>query len=161
MRSALASPFGYTEGDIPAGRIDPHAHHHAELLWVRTGMIEMTVDGAAHRLVAGQAIWIPAGVTHALRLEPGTVTVAVWSSSVPKSAVLSEVRVVDITDDWADWLIHKRGLGALAADGPLLELASGCPDTLTHRFALPGCRCHAPVRRAPWRRRCCARRGRR
>ncbi|MGO1854111.1 MAG: helix-turn-helix domain-containing protein [Microbacteriaceae bacterium] len=140
--SALASPFGYTERDIPAGRIDPHAHHHAELLWVRTGMIEMTVDGASHRLVAGQAIWVPAGVTHALRLEPGTVTVAVWSASAPRSVVLSEVRVVDITDDWADWLIHKRGLGALAADGPLLELASGLsrhadPQVRTPRFPMP------------------------
>ncbi|MGO2746883.1 helix-turn-helix domain-containing protein [Microbacterium sp.] len=125
MGSALESRSGHTEHDIPAGRIDPHAHHHAELLWVRTGMIEITIDGTALRLAAGQAIWVPAGIVHALQLEPDTVTVAVWSHSVAKPPSLSEVRVVDIPDGWGDWLIHKHSHGALAADGPLLELASG------------------------------------
>jgi mannose-6-phosphate isomerase-like protein (cupin superfamily) len=50
----------------PAGwALPPHLHgNEAETIHILEGEFEMTIDGRAERLVAGQTVHIPAGIVH-------------------------------------------------------------------------------------------------
>jgi quercetin dioxygenase-like cupin family protein len=54
--------------EIAAGAMVPeHAHPHEQVVNVLAGDLELTVDGAAHHLRAGDVFAIPGGVRHAAR----------------------------------------------------------------------------------------------
>jgi|tagenome__1003787_1003787.scaffolds.fasta_scaffold20644309_2 mannose-6-phosphate isomerase-like protein (cupin superfamily) len=48
----------------PGRHTDPHAHDEHEMFIVTGGAGTLTVDGERQRVVAGQAVLIPAGCTH-------------------------------------------------------------------------------------------------
>jgi quercetin dioxygenase-like cupin family protein len=55
-----------TSGPADAGP-PPHSHAWEEVYVVLSGELEVTVDGEAHRVGAGDIAHVPAGVTHAYR----------------------------------------------------------------------------------------------
>ncbi len=130
----------YTARDIPPAWFDWHINDDPLLLWVRSGALTALTDDAEHRVEAGAGIWFPAGVHHAMRLEPGTA--ALWAASTRGQDAPDEVRVVPVPAVWGDWLIHKRFLGPSTHDTPLLELATQPsrrlpPDAPTIRLPMP------------------------
>lgn len=55
---------------LPGTSVPEHVHDlSAELLYILEGEAVMTLDGQAQRIRAGMAIYIPAGVKHAVKLE--------------------------------------------------------------------------------------------
>jgi quercetin dioxygenase-like cupin family protein len=55
------------EFDVPAGAKVPVAHSHDaydETIYVREGVLTLTVDSTAHDVAAGGAIHVPRGVVH-------------------------------------------------------------------------------------------------
>jgi AraC-like DNA-binding protein len=59
---------------IPPVSVAERVHEaKAVLLWQARGSSTCTLDGAEHRLIAGHALWIPAGTTHALAVDADSV----------------------------------------------------------------------------------------
>lgn len=117
--------FAYTAEDISAGAVDWHTNAHPILLWVHSGTLTARTGDADYVVPTGHAVWMPAGVNHAVQLERATVAVAVWAPAKAQRDGLSSVRVVEVPSGLGDWLIHKYFHGPFAADGPLLDLATG------------------------------------
>lgn len=136
----MLEPYqAYATQDIPPGWFAWHFNDYPLLLWVHTGTMTVLTDDAEHRISAGEGVWFPAGVHHAMRLERGTV--AIWAGAGQEPAP-SQVRVVPVPAAWRDWLIHKHNLGPTTADGPLLELATRPshrvpPDIPSIRLPMP------------------------
>lgn len=129
---------GLSENDIPPGWVEPHTNDVAILLWVRNGSITFIAEDAERPVTAGQAVWVPAGVEHAVRIDRGTVAYAAPAHMPKHPGELAQVRVVDIPAAWGDWLIYKREFSIVGAeDRPLLALASGHAGGLDALAQLP------------------------
>ncbi len=120
--------------EIPPLVVGPLAEEREPvLLWVRTGTAAVEAAGTSHALVAGQAIWVPPGVVHATRTDPGAVVFPLFpldphGGELPD--VLSEVRVVAIPAGWEDWLVHQwldksHVRDALPGADALVDLVAG------------------------------------
>ncbi len=98
------------------------------LLWVHTGTAIVEAAGDVHRLAAGEAIWIPPGVTHRTRTSVGAVVLPIFPRMPKRLGALAEVRVVPIPNGWEDWLLFQfdwngyHSLEALAGANALLSL---------------------------------------
>lgn len=77
------------------------------LLWVHTGTATVEAAGAVHRLAAGEALWVPPGVTHRTRTDAGAVVFPFFLEPATLPGTLSEVHVVSIPPGWEAWLIHR------------------------------------------------------
>ena len=55
--------IGFVDADAGA-MLPDHAHPHEQVTTCLSGEFELTVDGALHRLGAGQSVVIPGGVRH-------------------------------------------------------------------------------------------------
>ncbi len=54
-------------------QVAEHIHEHSvEMLYVEEGSAEMTVEGQAYTVKAGDGVYIPAGVRHSARVPEGT-----------------------------------------------------------------------------------------
>jgi len=63
-------------GSIPAVSIDERRHDdRAVLLWQARGSSTCVLAGETRRLIAGHALWIPAGTPHALDVAPDSVLI--------------------------------------------------------------------------------------
>lgn len=112
------------------------------LLWVYTGGATVTAAGVDYRLSAGRAIWVPPGVRHGMRSDPGSVVVPIGAPVEAVTTVLSQVRVVSIPPGWESWLIHQsidtEHIGrhvhdALPGRRSLIELVQGAHERAEHR----------------------------
>src|SRR5438552_614108 len=53
---------------VPGGEVRAHAHDSSsEILYIESGTVEMTLAGKPFRAGPGDAVFIPAGVTHSAR----------------------------------------------------------------------------------------------
>jgi quercetin dioxygenase-like cupin family protein len=65
--------------------VPEHVHaKEAEILWVVSGKGEMTVDGQAQPVEAGEAIHIPAGSKHSFKSDAGLTAVQFYTPSGPE-----------------------------------------------------------------------------
>jgi AraC-like DNA-binding protein len=102
------------------------------LLWVRDGSARVEVDGHVHRVGAGQAIRVAAGVAHAIRTARGTVAVPIWLPAAVGGAGAGEApaTVLAVPPGWEPYLVHlfAQSLGYLRTadrtDLGLLDLMS-------------------------------------
>ncbi len=125
MNALLPWLCGLDEGSISPGRIGPHVNDFDLLLWVRIGSMSVAVDGEDFEVTGGSALWVPKGSTESLRQASGTVVIGAIACATKRDTTLSHPRVVEVPPGWEDWLVHKHDSGFLAADGPVLRLASG------------------------------------
>lgn len=77
------------------------------LLWVHTGAALVSAGGIEHVLSAGQALWVPPGVEHRMRTEPGSVVIPMFPRLSDHPDLLGKVAVASIPSGWTDWLIHQ------------------------------------------------------
>jgi AraC-like DNA-binding protein/quercetin dioxygenase-like cupin family protein len=136
-----------TAADISAGHVDWHTNSHPILLWVSTGALTARTRDDEYPVSAGRAVWIPAGVSHAVSLERATVAVAVpsWTRADTLGPERAVVRVIDVPAGLGDWLVHKYYRGPFVEDGPILDLTSG-----TAAYDAPGVGAAAlPAPRSP------------
>lgn len=62
----------------------PHWHrYHSEVMDVREGRLQITIDGVTRVAVAGEKVHIPAGAVHALKSFPGERVVVRESADPP------------------------------------------------------------------------------
>lgn len=129
---------------IPAMTAGPVTEEHEPVvLWVHTGAATVEVPGAAHRLGAGQAIWIPPGVQHRTQTDEGGVVVPIFPKVAELRGALAEVRVVTIPPGWDTWFVvqfdfnrfHSGGAPAHAHALVDLVLDSTRPATHSRRGA--------------------------
>lgn len=102
------------------------------LLWVHTGSATVEAAGAVHPLVAGEAIWVPPGVTHRTRTDAGAVVFPFFLEPAALSGTLAEVHVVRIPPGWEEWLVHRwddnsHTRDPLPGSEALLRLVAGPP----------------------------------
>jgi len=71
VRSNHRSPAGVhlVARDYPKGmRIDPHLHREAQLIYAAKGTMQVTTPGGRWLVPPDRAVWVPAGLEHALDL---------------------------------------------------------------------------------------------
>ncbi|MET0161987.1 MAG: hypothetical protein ABW204_04975, partial [Microbacteriaceae bacterium] len=117
---------------VPASVLEPIADDHAVLLWVRDGSAQVDLAGLAPvTIVAGSALWLPPGLPHSARTEPGTVAVPVMIELDEAPAALARPLLVEVPRAWHDWLLYRvaRAFGFASGAGRdrshLLELLTG------------------------------------
>lgn len=95
-------------GHIQAATAGPVTEEHVPvLLWAYSGTAVVEAAGAAYRLFPNDAIWIPPGVAHCTRTDDAGVVLPIFPRRPELQGPLSEVRVITIPPDWADWLVYQ------------------------------------------------------
>lgn len=108
MRRVGDASSDWSSIDIPPMTVGPLTEDEdGILLWVHTGAATVDAEGTAHRLMSGDAMWIPAGVEHRTRTDAGAVVFPVRLPAGDRSGSLGEVRGLRVPDGWAEWLIHQ------------------------------------------------------
>lgn len=93
---------------IPASRLDPIAEDDGVLMWVRRGALAVNTGGPRPlRATAGQAVWVPPGVTHSARLDDGGVVVPIIVEAREVPAEFPRAGVVAVPPEWDDWLMYR------------------------------------------------------
>lgn len=83
--------------DVPAVSIAERAHQeHHILFWQVRGGSSFTVDGESVRLLAGQAMWVPAGVKHEFRVGERSVLLPIFFELEDGVAPLEDVTVIRV-----------------------------------------------------------------
>lgn len=93
---------------IPPMTVGPLVEaHEPVLLWVHTGTATVDAGGVAHRLAAGEAIWVPPGIEHCTRTDAGAVVFPFFLRPAELAGALAEVHVVLIPPAWEEWMVHR------------------------------------------------------
>lgn len=93
---------------IPALSVGPLVEdEHGVLLWVHTGTAGFEAGTTRITLGAGAALWVPPGIEHRTRTEPGAVVFPYLLQLDALPGILGEVHVVRIPRGWEEWLIHR------------------------------------------------------
>lgn len=81
----------------PSGaRIDPHSHDSHQLIHAITGAMRVSASGKLWMLPVGRALWIPAGVEHAIRCE-GEVGMRTAYLSRAYASLPSDLKVIAVS----------------------------------------------------------------
>ncbi|MEV4031731.1 AraC family transcriptional regulator [Streptomyces umbrinus] len=143
----VPSSFAAIAGDpppIPTARLgSADAPARPLLLWVRTGVAQVRLDGGpVHRLKAGEGAWIPADgwTERAIITEPGTVAFPLWPHAGVGARGLSELTRFDVPSGWQDWLIQLFNLQVTPFSG-----RGYAPEAIEELLRRPGSRSPTPV----------------
>lgn len=94
------------EGDVvvwesshPGGcPIDPHRHNRCQLLFVRSGVVLVTTASGRWLVPTGHAIWIPAGVEHAVEMLGSVRLQSAYVLPGAVEALPGDFRVMEMTE---------------------------------------------------------------
>ncbi|WP_447578207.1 AraC family transcriptional regulator [Achromobacter kerstersii] len=119
-RAVVAIGNDYAPGTL----LPAHAHRRAQLLYGATGVMQVTTHDGNWVVPPQRAVWIPAGVTHQVRmldvstrsayLEPGSARAQRTACEVIEVSPLLRQLLLDAVDMPADYELAGRD-GALAA----------------------------------------------
>lgn len=104
-----------------------HAWEHL-LLWQLRGQAEIRCGSDVTVLHAGQAAWVPSGVTHTLRVEQDSITTPLTISALEYATALSELTVIPIE--------HADELHLLALWGSQSSIIQPDADLSGHVLAI-------------------------
>lgn len=92
-----ASPATYVAPPVPATFAAPrtYAAEHV-ILWVYKGRVRVWVHDRTHTLGRGEAIWMPAGFTHAVEVDTGSIALPMSFRASEVDVSLDDVAVVPI-----------------------------------------------------------------
>lgn len=132
MTEALLPRTGFHRADwpppIPACRADDVENQPVStLIWVHSGTARITVPHETHAVEAGEALWIPPGVTHSVRSGPESVVLPLHVPLDGSPAPLDRVLRLTVPPGWDDWLVHRfacvlgYGYGGESTRGSLLD----------------------------------------
>lgn len=143
----VPSSFAAGAGDpppIPTARLgSADAPARPLLLWVRTGVAQVRLDGGpVLRLEAGEGAWIPADgwAERAIITEPGTVAFPLWPHAGVGAWGPSELTRFDVPSGWQDWLIQLFNLQVTPFSG-----RGYSPEAIEELLRRPGSRSPTPV----------------
>ncbi len=72
-------PIAGMPKDVPAGStIPPHTHRRAQLTWAEDGVVTVTAAEGTWVVPPNRALWIPAGIVHAIRISRAVAMRAVY-----------------------------------------------------------------------------------
>ncbi|QFR03225.1 AraC family transcriptional regulator [Streptomyces phaeolivaceus] len=129
---------------IPSARLGPaDAPVRPLLLWVRTGVARVRVDGGpVLRLKAGEGAWIPADgrSERAIITEPGTVAFPLRPHADVGAWGPSELTRFDVPRGWQDWLIQLFNLQVTP-----FSRSGYSPEAIEELLRRPDSRSPAPV----------------
>ncbi|MFE0155303.1 helix-turn-helix domain-containing protein [Nonomuraea sp. NPDC059007] len=144
----VSSSFVAGAGDpppIPAARMgSADASVRPLLLWVRTGVAHVRLDGGpVLHLGAGEGAWIPADgwAEREITTEPGTVAFPLWPHAGVGARGLSELTWFAVPRGWQDWLIQLFNLQVTPFSG-----RGYSPEAIEELLRRPGSRSPAPIR---------------
>ncbi|OZI77654.1 AraC family transcriptional regulator [Bordetella genomosp. 12] len=104
--------------DYPDGQLlDWHCHRRAQLLYGATGLMQVAAGQGAWVVPSGQALWIPAGVAHRVRML-GVSTRSVYLESACAPRHTADCEVLEVSPLLRQLLLE-------AVDMPLLYDAAG------------------------------------
>ncbi|MFQ1063825.1 AraC family transcriptional regulator [Bordetella trematum] len=90
-RAVLAIGTDYADGQL----LSWHHHRRAQLLYGATGVMQVSAGAGAWVVPSGQAVWIPAGMAHQVRmLGVSTRSLYIEPASAPRPAAQCEVLAV-------------------------------------------------------------------
>jgi AraC-like DNA-binding protein len=96
----------------------PHRHAWGQLVYGLTGVIQVATDGGAWLSPPTRAIWLPAGVTHALSMK-GEVAMRTLYIAPERAAPLpAEFAVLEVAPLLRELILHILSLGMLDTDDP-------------------------------------------
>lgn len=143
----MPPPFAAGAGDpppIPAVRLgSSDAPARPLLLWVRTGGVQVALDGEpVLHLTAGEGAWIPADgwAEREIVTEPGTVAFPLWHHAGVGAGVPSELTRFDVPRGWQDWLIQLFNLQVTPFGGRGYP-----PEAIEELLRRPGSRSPTPA----------------
>lgn len=84
---------------FPAGHLDPkHAHKRAQLLYVASGVLHLTTEGATFVMPPRRAAWIPAGVAHESRCCGNVTGQTLYIDADAREGLSDTCRVFDVSE---------------------------------------------------------------
>lgn len=136
--------FGIT---APTVELDPHAHRKAQLLFTRRGVLTCEVAGGLWLVPPQRAVWIPGGITHAIRSSGPIEGYNVFVDPALAAGMPPSCCTVAVTPLLRELLVRAAGLPLDYAEdgaaGPLVTLL------LAEIAAAPVERLHLPMPEDP------------
>lgn len=136
---AVPRPVVALARDYPGGhRIAPHRHARAQLVYAASGVMTVTTDGGAWVVPPERAVWMPAGVTHAIDCAGSLAmrTLYVRSDAAPDPP--GGCRVVNVSPLLRELILHAVAMPALYDEaGPDGRVAAVILDQLRALPAAP------------------------
>ncbi|MFJ3876978.1 AraC family transcriptional regulator [Streptomyces sp. NPDC090077] len=128
-----AEPVGLADdGVVTAAGHPPHVHDFHQFLYVPLGAITVTALDRDHELRASVALWIPAGVVHGARFEPGAIVLSETFEAARFDLPYAEPTLVNVTDAQRTLLLGRMRSSAAGPDDPgvFAALSAAHPDCL-------------------------------
>lgn len=131
-------------GPVPGSRVDRITNDRESLLlWVHSGTARVTTDLTHHELSAGEAVWVPPGLTHTVVVDEDSLALPIFVAATQVPGQLRRIVVLTIPEEWADWLVwrstsmvgHLHGFSTDAAG--VVELVAGSRVAADGRLTLP------------------------
>lgn len=106
-RTEEITPWQGVVPTIRASQLDPVTEDDAVLLWVFHGRLTVDARERSFEATTGEGVWLPPGVHHSARLEPGSVAVPVIVEVDRLPTSLLQPGVVPVPPAWRDWLLYR------------------------------------------------------
>lgn len=116
-----ASGDGYDVRTLAAGYhagtlLPAHRHEWGQLVFAASGVMRVMTDGAAWLIPPTRAIWLPAGVRHAIAMQ-GEVAMRTLYVDMPRAAMLpSSPYVLEVAPLLRELIFHILRIGMLAPE---------------------------------------------
>ena len=102
-----------------------HAHDWGQLVFAASGVMRVTTDEAAWTIPPTRAIWLPAGVRHAIAIQ-GEVAMRTLYIDTPRSDPLPRApRALEVAPLLRELILHILSIGMLAPDRPPHDRLAG------------------------------------
>ncbi|WP_297007202.1 helix-turn-helix domain-containing protein [uncultured Corynebacterium sp.] len=135
--SPLAEVLGPADA-IPAADLRSRVNSFHVMIWMVRGAGKLVLGDGVVDLVAGDGVWIPAGVWHRLRMDAGAVMVPVGELPGKVALRRRHIRPTRFRTDARAELLYRSMVGFTAlrpVSGPGVEMTDLVPETVDLRAA--------------------------
>lgn len=102
-----------------------HRHRWGQLVFAASGVMRVATDGAVWLIPPTRAIWLPAGVSHAIAMQ-GEVAMRTLYIDAPRAAPLPATpHVLEVAPLLRELILHILRIGMLAPDRPEHDRIAG------------------------------------
>lgn len=96
-----------------AHRLNPHAHGWAQLVYARSGVMQVTAEGRVWLVPPTRAAWVPAGVRHGIDFRGEVAMRTLHVAPTRAATVPPGVRTLEVSPLLAELVMHILGIGKL------------------------------------------------
>ncbi len=106
-------------------RVGTHAHPWGQLVFACSGVMRVATDGGAWLAPATKAIWLPAGVAHAIEIQGETAMRTLYVAGVRAEPLPRAPAVLEVTPLLRELILHIVHIGMLRPQTPEHDRLAG------------------------------------